>query len=144
MFKWNGDHGDKEQVRPYLARYAKLREEGLSYNDDFKGKIPGVAGSPDEDRAIYDLSCLWRIEQEKARVAAALANGFIPIVSGVGRQRFGKVITYKPGHYVGGTGLIKEYEAARVMFDAEGKPFAVIPKGKRNGYDARHVQVFAR
>ena len=139
------DKYDPEQVRPYLAQYSELRERGLRYNDQFKGKIPEIAG-PDEDRLIYLLSNLWAIEQEKRRIADAKAAGFRRIRSGDGgsTKRFAEVILYRPKYYVGGTGEIVTVPSARVRFDASGEPVAVIPKGKRNGYDARGAEVFAR
>lgn len=134
-----GKKWDKEEVRPFLDRFSELRDEGLSYNDDFRGKIPGVAGSPDEDRAIYLLQGLWKIEREKERIRAALADGFRPVEQGEpgGRKRFASILTYRPEHYVGGTGLICEYEDARLVFDEDGNPRMVLPKGKRShGFEA--------
>lgn len=142
-FRLTGKRWDSEEVRPFLARYSELREEGVFYNADFKGRIPGLEDSPDEDRAIYLLSTLWSIEREKARIRKALADGYRPVAEvwtptkAGDRKRFASIITYKPGYYSGGTGLICEYEDARLVVDEDGNPRMVLPKGKRShGFEA--------
>jgi hypothetical protein len=146
LFIWDKNYDNKEQVRPYLAEYTALRDAGTFYNDDFKGKIPGVAGSPNEDTAIYLLSNLWRIEGELEEVARAINDGYQALPSGDpgGFKRYAKVIVYRPGHYSGGTGMISRYESARVAFDVDGTPFAVIPKGKRHGHQVGRGQVLVK
>jgi hypothetical protein len=143
-FRWNGNWGDKEQVRSFLAEYAALRESGLFYNSDFEGRIPALAGSPDEGRAIYLLSSLWAIEREQEKIAEARSSGYVKVERGEPdeRRRYARIIVYRPGHYVGGTGLLSEYEDARLVFDAEGAPLAVLPKGRRTrGYDASNAEI---
>ena len=146
VFQFNGNRSDKEQVRPYLAQYAELRAAGLSYNADFVGKIDGVAGSEHEDTAIYMLSCLWHVEGERETINATLSDGYQLIKAGKpnARSRYSRVLVYRPGHYVGGTGLINRYEDARVAFDTDGQPLAVIRKGRHNGYSVRGAEVYAK
>lgn len=147
MFTWVGGYGDREQVQPFLADYSKLREAGMSYNDDFKGQIPGLEGSLDEDRAIYALSCLWHIEQEQKQIAAALADGYtvMDIAKPATQQRFPNIIVYRPEHYSGGTGLISRYTDARLIFDDNGQPSVLLPKGRRTrGYDVRRAQILVK
>ncbi len=146
LFVWDRDYNNNEQVRPYLDAYTELRAQGVFYNDDFIGKIPGVAGSADEKKAIYMLSCLWHIEQERAQIAAALADGYVRLEQGKPGSvaRYAHAITYRPGHYVGGTGLIRTIESVRVTFWDDGKPREVIPKGKRNGYLISGAELLVR
>jgi hypothetical protein len=146
LFVWDRDYNNKEQVRPYLDTYTALRGQGVFYNDDFLGKIPGVAGSPDEKTAIYLLSNLWHIEQERTQIAAALADGYVRLEQGDPGSvtRYARVIVYRPGHYVGGTGLINTYENARVILAPNGKPSVLIPKGKRNGYQVNGAELLVR
>lgn len=146
LFQWNGDYKDNEQVRPYLARYSELRDAGMFYNTDFVGKIEGIAGSEYESKAIYMLSCLWGIESEREEIAHAINDGFQQVTHGDpgGFKHYAEVIVYRPGHYVGGTGLISKYERARLAFDTDGSVYAVIPARKRHGHQVRGAQVYAR
>lgn len=145
LFIWDKNYRNLEQVRPYLAEYTALRAAGTFYNDDFKGKIPGVAGSPNEDTAIYLLSNLWRIEGETEEIAHAINDGYREIASSEKHEaRYAEVIVYRPGHYSGGTGRIDRYTDARIRFDLQGFPVAVVSKGKRKGVGVKGAKVLAR
>lgn len=135
---------DREQVRPYFDAYAAVRldlnasPDGLVYDADLVGRINGIAGSPDESRAIYMLQGLWRIEREAERVALMLAQGYREIQPPDVPTRYERIVLYHQGRYVGGTGSFTKYCDARIAAD----PARVIPKGKRNGYDARDARIF--
>lgn len=135
---------DREQVRPYLEAFAAVRAEldpsgtGIAYDADFIGRVPGIAGSPHETRAIYLLQTLWSVEREAERVALMLAQGYREIEAPDVPTRYERVVLYHEGRYVGGTGSFAKYCDARVAAD----PARVIPKGKRNGYDARSARIF--
>lgn len=124
------DYHDRTQVAPYwdayLARFGELEAAGrYPYNDDFKGRI----GAPeaDEDFLIYMCQKERRLRDDEAKVAAALADGCVPIASVNGVERFARVIRY--GWYVGGTGW-QEWADARLTTTTWGA-LAVIPKGRR-------------
>ncbi len=134
-----------EEVRPFLGRYSALRDEGVHYNEDFKGRIPGLEDHPDEDRAIYLLSGLWKIAREQQQIGEAIADGFKTVESGPpGGITRGDVIVYRAGHYCGGAGMISHYESARLFFERDGKPYAVVPKGKQHGHDTAGALVLVR
>jgi hypothetical protein len=136
-FTFNNNYHDKEQVRQWMPAFTALRVSmeasgKYPYNDCFKGKIAGIEG-PDEDTAIYILQCLYSIERENEKMAKLRAE-MQPLKELNEQKRFSRVVLYKAGHYVGGTGSFMTLEDARIL-PKDGKPFAVIPKGKRtNGY----------
>lgn len=79
-FVWDNDYKNHEQVRPYFKDYLKVRTEiedngQYTYNDLFKGRIPGLAESDNEDTGIYLLQTLHALDQESAREAEFLASG---------------------------------------------------------------------
>jgi hypothetical protein len=137
-FTWNKDYKDLEQVAAWLPAFSAIRDEitsggGYPYNDDFVGKIPGIAG-PDEGRAIYLLQGLYRLRETQARVAAWLAEGFRPIDSVTGVTKFARVILYS----IERGGDWHEYPDARLVPEARalqaevtGRISALLPKGKR-------------
>lgn len=133
-FTFDNDYKNTEQVRPYMADflevYAEFEAAGkFPYNDSFKGRIPGVEG-PDEDTAIYLLQTLRDLDLLEAKVAAFLAEGGEHVET-LTETRRGTVVCY--GFYMGGTGW-REYPEARLVA-RNGKPYAILPKGKRtNGY----------
>lgn len=141
MFTWNKDHKDLEQVAEWLPEFTAIREEittrgtrgGYPYNDDFKGRIPGIAG-PREDTAIYLLQGLFRQRIMDFLVAGWLAGGFRRLDSLDAVTKFPRVILYKDG----GSGEWHEYLDARLVPEAKprqaevtGKISALLPKGKR-------------
>lgn len=133
-FVWDNDYHNTEQVRPYLDDFlvvhAELEADGrYPYNDSFRGRIPGIAG-PDEDTAIYLLQTLKRLDELHNKVEAFLADGGERVDS-LDQTRRGTVVHY--GFYMGGTGW-NEWHQARLL-PRDGKPFAVLPKGRRtNGH----------
>jgi len=147
-FVFNKDYSDKEQVREFLPAFSAIREDMQAqgkypYNDSFKGCIPGIEG-PNEDTAIYLLQNLCHIEEEQRRIAALYADGFELLEALSARMRFSSVALWREGHYVGGTGQLTVYDDARVDPDLFGKPRAVLPKGKRNGYPVESAQVLVK
>ena len=147
-FVFDKNYNNKEQVREWLPAFSEIREEMTArqeypYNDSFVGAIPGLAG-PNEVTGIYLLQCLYTIEEEQRRVAALYADGFKLLELLSARKRFSHVAIWREGHYVGGTGKLNVYDDARVEPNVFGKPRAVLPKGKRNGYLVESAQVLVK
>lgn len=125
LFRWDRDYRNHEQVRPYLDDflnvYASITEAGrYPYNDSFKGRIEGVAGSADEDTAIYLLQNLRHLNLLDADIAVFLASGgqrFEDLNLDPTRIYRGTIVNY--GFYVGGTGW-RQYD--RVRFQAHRRP----------------------
>ena len=135
-YAWNGDWDDLEQVRPYFEQFKSIKDgEGLFYNDDFRGRIDGLAG-PFEDRGIYLLQKLHRQERNLKTIAEALANGHhelasLPEADRPDRSKFSSIYVLRDGGQ-----QIFRYEQARIVFDPRtGMAEAILPKGKRTrGY----------
>lgn len=151
MFAFNGNYKDHEQVAPFLAAFTRTHDEieasgKYTYNDSFKGRIEALnpATSKDEDTAIYLLQSLLDITREQQCIAALKAEGYREIQSLPARVRFDRVVVYRAGHFVGGTGWIATYDNVRIIPDAEGKPYALLEKGKKtNGRLLGGCQVLA-
>ena len=131
-FVWDGDYKNHEQVRPYmadfLAVYAELEAGSGTYNHSFRGRIPGIEDY--EDTAIYMLQNLKRLDELAIRVAEFEASGGRHVTE-LDETVRGTVVFY--GFYMGGTGW-QEYHDARLLARG-GRPYAVLPKGKRtNGH----------
>lgn len=136
---WNNDYKDLEQVAEWLPGFTAIRDEitgngGYPYNDDFKGKIPGILGER-EDTAIYLLQKLYRQRKMDARLAAWLANGWQPVGTLPAVTKFARVILYQPAD---GRDKWHEYEDARLVpetnprqVEVTGRISALLPKGKR-------------
>ncbi|WP_039993520.1 hypothetical protein [Gordonia otitidis] len=117
-FVWDRDHNNFEQVRPYLPAYLAIREEitaagDYPYNDSFRGRIPGVAGSEHEDTAIYMLNNLTSLDELNAQIAHFINEGGhhindAPLADDTVYR--GTVVTHS--FYVGGTGW-RQYDNAR-------------------------------
>jgi hypothetical protein len=144
-FTFNKNYHDKEQIMPWLPEFTALRD-GMEangkypYNDCFKGKIPGIEG-PHEDTAIYMLQCQYSIEREKRKMATLRAE-MQPLTKLDAPTKFSRVVVYKAGHFVGGTGSFMSLDEARVIPNKDGRPLAVLPKGKRvNGYRVEGAEV---
>lgn len=147
-FKFNRDYKDRDQVLPYWDGYLSAlemidpgsvrRDAGRTiYDDEFIGKVPGLAGSDDEQTGVYMLRNLDSIRRMMAEVEAFKARGAVEITSMEPGQVIKCAETLCWGWYVGGTG-IQHLTDVRVV-ERHGKPYAAIPKGKRtNGY-ALHV-----
>ena len=135
---WNRNYEDLEQVAEfypaYLARYEELDAAGrYAYNDDFKGRIPGIGGER-EDTAIYLLQGLRRQRETQGRIDGWLAEGFRVIDSVPEVRKFSRVILYRADR----SGEWHEYQDARLVPEvkpnqirATGPLKALLPKGKR-------------
>lgn len=138
MFTWNRDYEDLEQVAEWLPEFTAFRDAitgagRFPYNDDFKGKIAGIAGER-EDTAIYLLQGLFRKREMDARVAAWLADGYRPVTELAATTKFARVILYQAGR----SGEWREYADARLVpetrprqAEVTGGIAALLPKGKR-------------
>lgn len=135
-------------VRPFYDDYLRVRaelaaagraDERIAYNDDFRGRIPGIDPATtgttpkDEETAIYLLQNLHTRERERAMLNEFIARGAVPLdredVPEIGHLRGDVAIA---GWYSGGTGF-------RILSDVRvlrhGRSLAALPKGKRtNGY----------
>lgn len=145
-YRFNKDYNDLEQVAEYLpaflARLAALESAGqYRYNDSFKGHVPGIEG-PDEDTAIYLLQSLERQQEQDAKVAALLADGYEYVTSVTEPVRCAHVVLYAERC---NSSLWAEYHDARLVPSPYGRnnyadvpddyPYGVLPKGKRtNGH----------
>lgn len=133
LFAWDRDYGNHEQVRPYLADFEQVKADilgggsGVAYNSQFRGRIAGVAGSPNEDTAIYMLQNLSRLDELGAQVAAFLESGG-EVVETVDAMRRGTVVHF--GFYMGGTGW-KQYDSARLTTYGPRNVLMVLRKGAR-------------
>lgn len=130
-FRFNKSYDDLAQVAPYLpaflARLEELQAAGqYRYNDSFKGRIPGIEG-PDEDTAIYLLQGLQRQQEQDAKVAGMVADGYRRIEALTEIQRFDHVVLV-PTRRMGGEW--SEFREARIV-PREGRPYGVLRKGKR-------------
>ncbi len=143
-FTFNKNYHDKEQIREWMPAFTALRQ-GMEaagkypYNDCFKGKIAGIEGKH-EDTAIYMMQCQYSIEREQEKMAKLRAE-MQPLPPLDGPTKFSRVVAYVAGHYVGGTGNFMSWDDARII-PKDGKPFAVLPKGKRTkGYRIAGAEV---
>jgi hypothetical protein len=137
-FTFNKNYKDLEQVAEWLPAFTVIRDRitnagGYPYNDDFKGKIPGIAGDR-ETLAIYLLQGLYRQREMQARIDEWLADGFRPVESVDAVRKFACVILYRAD----GSGVFHEYADARLVPEtkpnqirATGHLRALLPKGKR-------------
>lgn len=130
LFVWDRNHDNNEQVRPYMNQFLDAHREitadgGFPYNDSFKNRIVGIAGSADEDRAIYMLQQLKSLDELAVQIAEYKAAGGIDIENlEEGTVYRGSVVRY--GYYVGGTGFTR-YDSVR---------FAIKFRETRNGQTA--------
>ncbi|MHB1783516.1 MAG: hypothetical protein ACYCTE_12690 [Acidimicrobiales bacterium] len=131
-FRFDRNYENSEQVRhlmpAYLRRYESLRADGeYPYNDSFKGHL-GLTADSDEDTAIYLCQTLRRLDEDRALIVAALAEGFQPIeYDAVAGPIRGSVIEHS--FYVGGTGFRRWDDVRRVRSGRNG--LAVLAKGAR-------------
>lgn len=77
MWTFNKNYKDWDQVDEFYDEFTRLYEEMKDnniypYNANFKGKIPGIKDSDDEDSAIYLLQSIRHLDEHKARVEAKL------------------------------------------------------------------------
>lgn len=145
-FVFDKNYRNTDQVAPYfdayMARFRELEAGGqYPYNDSFRGHVPGIEGDC-EGAAIYIMQGVRHLNEEHARVAKLRAEGLAPIDNLPARKRFARIALYRPGSYTNGTGELSVYEDARLVPDDQGRPYAVLPKGKRTrGYLVQNAQV---
>ena len=143
-FVFDKDYDNVEQVRPfftgYLAVRANLDDAGqYPYNDSFTGKISGIEG-PSEDTAIYLLQKMYDLDALALKVEEFLASGGEHVTEMTETLR-GTIVVY--GFYMGGTGW-SEHREARLLA-RNGKPYAILPKGKRtNGHSVTGRVMFRK
>ena len=137
-FTWNNDYDDLEQVAEWLPAFTVLRDQitasgGYPYNDDFKGKIPGIMGDR-EDTAIYLLQGLYRQREMQVRLDGWLADGYRAIDTVDAIRKFPRVILYRADR----SGEWHEYQDARLLPETNprlaeitGQIAVLLPKGKR-------------
>ena len=131
MFTWNKDYHDLEQVAEWLPAFTEIRDGitaagGYPYNDDFKGRIPGIAGDR-EDTAIYLLQGLYRQREMDARIAAWLADGYREVTSVAAVEKFARVILYKRDR----SGEWHEYADARLTPEVNPRQAAITAQSPR-------------
>lgn len=135
IFVFDGDYGNREQVRPYIDSYKTVRAaldaaHQYPYNDLFKGRIAGIQGGS-EDTAIYMLQTMYQRDLDMQRVAEFSGTPVSELDAewAPGEMRRGTVMRY--GWYMGGTG-VEVIENVRVT-RFRSKEYLVVRKGKRNG-----------
>lgn len=139
-------------VAPFYADYLAARrtlgagkhtEDRTVYNDEFVGRIPGLASitsgtTPEnEQTGIYLLQVWHRVTVERAELAAFVESGAFAItfedVPATGYLRGSAAVV---GEYSGGTGyrVYKDVRIKRTGF--KGRSLVGLPKGRRsNGFD---------
>lgn len=143
-FTFNGKYDDYNQVAQFIGDFTVIRREliespvGYAYNDDFRGRIPGIANTTKrgpsvgshEDAAIYMLQTLYRWWELEARLLGLKAEGAeaIETMGPAEVARFKLVVLY-PTRDMGGEHI--EIPDARIMADENGKPAYVLRKGAR-------------
>lgn len=119
-FVWNRCYDDHEQVRPYMEQFLAIHSEitaagAYPYNDSFKGRIDGVAGSANEDTAIYMLQNLKSLDELDGQVADFIADGGCTLAdSGLEEDRIYRGTVVRYGFYVGGSGW-QQHDAVRFL-----------------------------
>lgn len=117
-FVWDKDYQNHEQVRPYFKDYLRVRAEirasgTYTYNDLFKGRIPGLAESENEDTGIYMLQNLFRLDEKRDQMEAFVAAGGAPLTEFDLEGKILRGTLARHGWYSGGTGYA-ERENVRV------------------------------
>jgi len=127
-FVWDKDYNNTEQLRPYLADFMALKDSGLFYNADFKGKIPGLTNSTNEDTAIYLLQRLADLESLRSRTQEFIDAGGYRLTERLPNptERGTLVLT---AFYVGGTGW-QEVSSAIVTVAENGDVRFKLPRQK--------------
>jgi len=115
-WRFDRNYKNTEQVAAFmpafLERFAEVAPNLASaYNDSFKGHVAGIEG-PDEDTAIYLLQKRKELLELDAKVARALANGFVEVAETGKPLKCSTVVHY--GFYMGGTGWSVWYDVRLV------------------------------
>lgn len=109
LFVWDNNYENREQVRPYMEDFLRVREEIMTsgfYTDNsrYVGRIPGLAGSKDESTGIYLLQNLYRLDVLQENIDQAIADGATPIDRDAWGSTVRKGTLYRYGWFMGGTG----------------------------------------
>lgn len=141
-FVWDRNYDNTEQVRPYLADFMVLKNAGFFYNDDFKGKIPGLANSANEDTGIYLLQNLARLDELRERTRAFIAAGGYALPHHTPME-IGRGTLVRAGFYMCGTGW-SEKQVAAVKVDERDTVYFKEPRQKnwRTHYDGPSSYLF--
>jgi hypothetical protein len=135
---FNGNYKDLSQVAAfypaYLAVYDEMRAASrYPYNDDFKGRIPGIAG-PCEVTAIYLLQQLRSVREMEAQVNERKAAGwrdFDPAELAGVPLRFAGVAEY--GWYHGGNGF-RAWDNARLTRYGQSSVMVLTGRARTRGH----------
>lgn len=145
-FIWDKSYDNVEQVRPYLADFIPLHDEferahGTAYNSLFKGRIPGMAGSPNEDTGIYLLQHLLDLDRLRERTQAFLDSGGYRLTDRLPEPNERGTLVHT-GYYMGGTGWSK-VDHVKVNVENEAVKFkAPRQRNWRTHYDSVRNYLF--
>lgn len=120
-------------VDAYWERHTQLEQEGRTTYHSLFHDLPGIAGTENPDTPVYLLSQLWSLVKLHDEQAELVERGWIRITKmKPGETRRHKQIVIFFCHYVGeGSYSRHEWEDARLLADSEGRPYCLLPKGKR-------------
>ena len=129
-WRFDKNYRNTEQVAAFmpafLERFAELDPTlRFAYNDSFRGHVAGIEG-PDEDRAIYLLQGRKRLLELEAKIAQALADGFVEVTETAEALKCSTVVHY--GFYMDGDGW-RQWHDVRLVPARSG--MAVLPKRAR-------------
>lgn len=132
-FKFNGNWNNLDQVKPFYKQFKQVKDNMNSYpyNDNFIGKIDGLAGD-DEKTAIYLLQQLDTDNKRQTKIDELLNNGYKKVIPQSGGScKYESIV--KVGNNFSKDG-VDEYPKAKIWF-ADGHMF-IVPKGHRTrGYN---------
>ena len=140
-FVWDKDYDNTEQVRPYLADFMALKNDGTHYNADFEGKIPGLIGSIHEKTGIYLLQTLADLEKLKEKTQSFIESGGYRLSDRLPKETERGTLVHT-GFYMGGTGW-SQHQNAKVTVLHEAVRFK-LPRQKnwRTHYDSPGSYLF--
>ena len=131
-FKFDGNWDNLEQVAEFYKEFKTIKDNlsGYPYNDEFLGKITGIAGE-DEKTAIYLLQQLDTENERQAKIDELQGSGYRQVEPEDGGSiKYESVV--KIGNNCSNAG-VDEYPKARIWF--ADKQMYIVPKGNRTrGY----------
>lgn len=128
-----------ELVDAYWERRAQLEREGRGTYHHLFHDLPGIAGLENADTPVYLLSQLWSLVKLHDEQTELVEQGWTRITEMQPNEtRRCKQLVMFYCEYVGeGSYSRHEWVEARLLADAEGRPYCLLPKGKRtNGVAA--------